>query len=262
MPQPKRKKKGAKLTDIEKRLSAIQIKDLVIADPPISGKKDNKGGFERCKLLNRLWVGMTRKSDKSQKFKWHCIAVSKGCGAEYAHPLQRHRALTHSEDCTLLLREDRDDASLELASGSVGTQLTKLSRKMTEEGRTQQNLRLSQRLTTFIATTGVAPHVVGHPAFLELAAELDSKWKVPCPTTLSQSLLPGQAADVKLRKIQLLRSKKNLSISFDGGSLHGFSMVTVHVIEEDSTSHTIACEDGTSASHTAQWYCNMLDQVS
>jgi hypothetical protein len=232
-------------------------------------------------------------------FHYRCVMYEQGCGYRLAWPLQRKRALVHSSACELLPRFQRDCAIESLAGDSVAARLDKIAaraltgspgnigtgvinavstdeaprahrptvvpldvsaRKAADE---QLNLQLKDALVEWIAESGIPPNAFDRDGFKRFCKIAVPRWKPPSGTTLAQSLIPAQAAYFKQETIALLRTNlTRLTISFDAGTMRQQqSNISVHVMEEDGTKHLVALVDGADASHTGEYYVQLLDEV-
>ncbi len=63
----------------------------------------------------------------------------------------------------------------------------------------------------------IYPSVVDKPRFKNFCAILNPKYNPPSSTTIRDTLIPAESANVQLELIKLLKMQWDLTLSFDGG---------------------------------------------
>ncbi|KAF5350309.1 hypothetical protein D9758_012822 [Tetrapyrgos nigripes] len=70
---------------------------------------------------------------------------------------------------------------------------------------------------------------------------------------LEDDLIPSEAAKIVSNNMKLLKTERNLTISFDGGTRRRKSHWTVHISEQNRSVHLMEVKNATNERHTKEW---------
>jgi hypothetical protein len=230
-------------------------------------------------------------------------AGSKGCKKTWTYPRARGRIFTHAQDCAYLGPTLQAQARNEKAKGSAGPRASILSsngRTDTEDD-AQDSLRVVKRAKTepaiasssnqgtgnsmlatfvktgrkelknnadhalllFITCNGIPPSVINSREFKRFCSTLNTSYDPPSETTLSEKLIPAEAANIHCAVIQYLQTRQDLTITFDGGKLRGSKgLYSVHVSTPERRTFCMTLDDASRISHTGDYIYELLLQVS
>lgn len=254
---------------------------LVDVDLPERDKR--KGGRPRLDVLEKLAQACYHKDDPDTLL-WRCSGAK--CGHTYTVRLQR-RFTRHAAKCSLQSGELRALALLTAEKKAPGTILENLTaeeekagtvqavkvRKLegmgmvekaaSKTGRARKNALANLKLVIFICTAGICTYTVERKSFRDFVHTLDSGYNLPHREQLETEMIPGEAA--RIRRLQLieLEGKRNLTVSFDGGTSTGREAFwTVHVsTAEGRKVYLLDAKEATSVSHTAEWIKDTVLEV-
>jgi hypothetical protein len=86
-------------------------------------------------------------------------------------------------------------------------------------GRKELKDKGDHTLLVFLICCGIPPSVVDSREFKQFVSVLNSNYIPPCETTISDKLVPTEAARIHCAVINYLRGCRDLTITFDGGKL-------------------------------------------
>ena len=90
-----------------------------------------------------------------------------------------------------------------------------------------------------------------------------TKFNSPSSSTLTEKLIPGQAALVRKYQIQFLQTCSNLTLTFDGGSTRKPSSVyTIHITTAERETFFVEGCDATDERHTVEYIEGLVSKVS
>lgn len=148
-------------------------------------------------------------------------------------------------------------------SGSVATsQLAKFTKSYVTEGRKVLKEKADHALMLFVTCTGIPPRVIDSKEFRDLCSTLNPSYNLPCASTLSEMLIPDEAAKILTAIHEFLRKERDLTITFDGGKIRRQkSFYSIHVITAARESFLLELDDASMLSHTAAYIIEQLDEV-
>jgi hypothetical protein len=295
-PRPTTKHKNTKRAKTHNTTPASEIEYSDIDDGPVEAR--GPGGRPRKALVGEMWVEKRRKRD--DKHVWVCIAIDSGC-PQYFERRAPDRMLSHSRDCTFLKKASRVKVNQGMAEEAPSERLKALSSTTTatpahrhssstrtlsiqaqpvittstnstqpsvyaiakKAGLQHRQTQLDADVTAVICACGIPPSIVDHPVWKRLIKNLAPDLKSPSASSVEDAYIPREASAAKLRKIKQLQQQRNLTISFDGGSMRSSqSSISYHVTQENGEVIFFECEDGSAHSHTAEFLFEFLDKVS
>jgi hypothetical protein len=228
-------------------------------------------------------------------------AGSKGCGTTWKWPRARARIFKHAQDCAFLGAELRAEVVQENAKNAVGphpsigddtqtddpedeahgelrvvkraktdldvgSSSTRGSRNLQDfvrAGRKELKDKGDHALLVFLICCGIPPSVVDSREFKDFASVLNSNYIPPCETTISDRLVPTEAARIHCAVIEYLRKCRDLTITFDGGKLRGSKgLYSVHVSTPERRTFCMTLDDASRLSHTGEYISELLLRVS
>ena len=111
--------------------------------------------------------------------------------------------------------------------------------------------------------SGIPPTVVDSSDFKQYTSTLNSAYKLPSSTTLSQKLIPEEATKILRGMIEFLKACRNCTISFDGGKTRKpKGLYTIHLTTTDRHSFCVETDDSSCLSHTTNYVFGVLARVS
>lgn len=243
--------------------------------PSVRGRKRNL-------LLDKLTIPCHLKSDRTHK-RIRCSTP--GCRKSYAVPRQASRVLKHVLDSCPNLPADLRDLAIHASSstalgaqaavtqplhsvlptakGSRGKNQPSVHAIVSKEGWKQINTRFSHNVLRLICAAGLPPTIVDYPEWHTIFHDIDPQIECMSSTTFVDTYIPKEASLVRKLSIDYLRSKTNLTISFDGGTTRrGQSFYTIHVFErDDGAAHLLEASAESGVSHTGEHIADKLQAV-
>ena len=237
-------------------------------------------------------------SDVTKRFR--CIA-SKACKVTWKRPRDRQRIFKHAKSCDYLpagMRREvielmaekavgpkasidsanlKDDVDTEEEAGKKAPKRAKKTHsdvtsqprgrrtldEFVREGRKNLQNAGDHALILFITCNGLPPSVVNSREFKNFVSTLNLDYKPPSETTLSERLIPDEAANIHQATIQYLRTCRDLTITFDGGKLRRSNgLYSVHVTTPERRAFCLTLDDASRLSHTGEYIAELLDGVS
>ncbi|KAF7973529.1 hypothetical protein HWV62_4273 [Athelia sp. TMB] len=270
---------------------------LSFADPRYQTDEESEdersGGVKLLPLLKKTSKPYL---DSDGKKRARCIASSH-CNKTWAWPRSRQRLLDHAaHECKALPQEWRSEALEYLSekgangrakksrpveedvksdveevpsrkkskmdvsgsSSSVSKQTT-LGSSFAEKGAQTLKKDAHRKLMLFVTCTGIPPRVIDSPEFNAFCGVLNSKYTPPCSTTITETLVPDEAAAINMDIVGFLRTQRDLTLSWDGGKTRRQkSFYSIHVITALRQCFLLDLDDASMLSHTADY---IVEQV-
>ena len=131
-------------------------------------------------------------------------------------------------------------------------------------GKIKYEDEVNLRIVEFIAVNGIPAITLDSPQWKKFVEAVSkSKYNPPSSSTLTEKLIPGQAALVRRYQIQFLQTCANLTLTFDGGSTRKPSSVyTIHVTTAERETFFMEGCDATEERHTAEYIEGLVIKVS
>ncbi|KAJ3510647.1 hypothetical protein NLJ89_g4557 [Agrocybe chaxingu] len=129
-------------------------------------------------------------------------------------------------------------------------------------GRRVHHQALNAAVLKFICAARIAPTVVDLDEWKAMFLLQTPSYSPASQTTLMENHIMSEQEYVQKKQIELLKTKRNLSLSFDGGSIRsGESLYTVHITMEERCVMLIEGQECTNISHTGQWIADLVLSV-
>lgn len=126
-----------------------------------------------------------------------------------------------------------------------------------------RKLVLDHNVLIWVCVDGIPPSKLDSPWFRKIWEGTYLSYQPASATTFVDKYLPREAAAVIQQIKELLKSKTNLTISFDGGTTRGQdSVYTIHVTTPDGDSFLIEGHSASTESHTGEHISEALKAVS
>jgi hypothetical protein len=230
--------------------------------------------------------------------RFRCIG-SKGCKTSWKQPRDRQRIFKHAKGCNYIpanLRREVIELMAEKAAGpklqinrtkeyvDTEDEVEKASApKKAKQNHPNATLQVTHgsldcfvregkknlqnagdhALLLFITCTGIPPTIVNSCEFKNLVSALNTDYCPPSETTLSDKLIPNEAAKIQQTTIKYLRTCRDLTITFDGGKMRSSNgLYSVHVTTAERRSFCLTLDDASRLSHTGEYIAELLDGVS
>jgi hypothetical protein len=93
-------------------------------------------------------------------------------------------------------------------------------------------------------------------------SSLNTDYLPPSETTLSDRLIPDEAANIERATINYLWTCHNLTIMFDGGKLWSArGLYSVHISTAERRTFCMTLDDASRLSHTGEYIAELLKKV-
>jgi hypothetical protein len=130
-------------------------------------------------------------------------------------------------------------------------------------GRMALQKKADHALLVFVTCCGIPPKVVDSREFKSFVSTLSTDYAPPSETTLRDTLIPVEAANIHLAVLEYLKGCRDLTIAFDGGKLRcSKGLYSVHVTTAERRTFCLALDDASRLSHTGEYISELLDEVS
>lgn len=260
----------------------------------IESGDERSGGVRLLPLL--LKMSKPYRTSEGKK-RVRCIASSH-CNTTWAWPRSRQRLLDHAaHDCKAIPQEWRTEAIEHLAAkgrspvkmprsggddlgsdveevpppqkkskkdagDSSGPMQTTLGSVFAKKGAQTFKKDAHRKLMLFVTCAGIPPRVIDSAEFKAFCGTLNAKYTPPCSTTISQTLIPDEAAAIYINIIAFLQTQRDLTISYDGGKIRRQkSFYSIHVITASRQRFLLDLDDASMLSHTADYIIEQLMEV-
>ena len=256
----------------------ILFKDLIAIDPP-----KNKTGRKVKPEIGKLSVACVHAGTGKQY--WRCVASS--CKHFQAGNHQLSRILLHAMGCSHLSPELKSFANdMAIKNNALGLKVnprqiktdtdnqdaphkkaktvrSSLAEIAVTAGRTKFQDEVSLAVVELFAVCGIPASVLDSShwkKFVEVAT--CSKFNSPSSSTLTEKLIPAEAALVRKHQSDFLRTCVNLTLTFDGGSTRKpCSVYTVHITTAERETFFMEGCDATDERHTAEYIEGLATKV-
>ena len=105
----------------------------------------------------------------------------------------------------------------------------------------------------------IPPTVVDSSEFKQYTSILNSAYKLPSSTTLSQKHIPEEATKILQGMFKFLKTCHNCTLSLDGGKTRKLKgLYTIHITTADRHSFCVEIDDASCPSHTANYVFEIL----
>jgi hypothetical protein len=138
-------------------------------------------------------------------------------------------------------------------SGGQSTQPSVHSLAQTA-GREERNLKYNHLALLAICGLSLPPSILDSDYWRNMINYLDPKIERISAAHLSSALIPAEAARVRQKSIDVLKTYNHLTLSFDGATTRrNQSIYTVHVTTSDTRqAHLLFGDEATGKSHTGE----------
>ena len=155
---------------------------------------------------------------------------------------------------------------LDIVKGTPSKQTTLGSVVVPAGARAAQQTQLDAAILLLVCTAGIPPTVADSPEWKRAwVLATNNKYRPPSSDTLTDSLIPSEAARINQETLKLLTSKSVdfATIGFDGGATAGRdSFVTVHATTSDRRAFFLDGKPTTNVKHTGECYADIIRVVS
>ncbi|KAF8601836.1 hypothetical protein BDV93DRAFT_607815 [Ceratobasidium sp. AG-I] len=231
----------------------------------------HKAGRKPSALLDRLSVLCEVISDPSKK-RWRCSGPS--CPQSWSHPRMSSRITAHAMECSHLDPELAQEAAGDCSLKSLGAQVAAMSVKTkTEgslpgtpgtqpsvedvaksEGREQRSIKYNHNALNVVCGLSLPPTILDSTYWKKMLDDLDPKIDRYSSSHIASTMIPAEAALVREKSLEVLRSHRHLTLSFDGATTRrNQSIYTVHFTTPNTRqAHLIAGSSASGKSHTGE----------
>lgn len=225
------------------------------------------------------------------KKRVRCLG-SKGCHTTWKWPRARQRIFKHAKDCKYLPNSLHRRVCNEMAKNAAGPEAQIIGtdsesgaeghgtkRARTEpaiaatsksgttfkpffrEGKKALQNNADHALLLLITCCGVPPNVVSSKEFRNFVSVLNPDYHSPSESTLSDRLIPDEAANIDRATISYLKTCRNLTITFDGGKLRrAKGLYSVHITTAERRTFCMTLDDASCLSHTGNYVAELLSE--
>lgn len=145
------------------------------------------------------------------------------------------------------------------AKKGEGSLVLNLSRKA---GREDLKNILDNDVVQFICENGVPPAIVKSRSWKQMWTDANPRYTPVSATTLQEVHIPQQAQFVRTAHLEYLRTQRNITISFDGGTTRRpQSVYTFHAITTDRRVFLIRGDEASGFSHTSKHISDVTCEV-
>ncbi|KAI0696513.1 hypothetical protein BC835DRAFT_1305576 [Cytidiella melzeri] len=224
------------------------------------------------------------------------ICVGKGCKAKWSGRT-KGRVLKHAAQCLHLPEDLRMSTIVALASMSTRSQVNTQAAKPTliqekskdssatvvlqpirvgnpvgthinggnlreyarSHGRQERKAQIDHAILRLFVAAGLPPSLFDYPEWKDFCAAMNAGYVPLTRAGYSDVLLPTEQAYIQLQQLKYLKTKRNLTITFDGGTTRrqdGF--YSVHVCMPEGEEFLVDMVDGRGVSHTGEWIWSHL----
>ncbi|TEB22252.1 hypothetical protein FA13DRAFT_1799116 [Coprinellus micaceus] len=215
--------------------------------------------------------------------------VGKGCTKMWK-PRASSRVFPHSKSCCFLTAEQRklaaqhsassapsalvaaDEASASkvqqpepLTTSSSNSSVSSTTSTLTSDtffgtgGRKQIHNQLDFAILRLVCAAGLSGNLVDRQEWKAIFTIATPTYSPASRSKLMDSQIQSEHSRVKELQYELLRKEKNISISYDGGSLKGGqSVYTIHATLPDGRVFFLHGENGQGVSHTGVWLAGVV----
>lgn len=271
---------GPSVTHKGKKTKSKETLDTQTAIDTEDGPADN--GRTALELLYHISILCTNAS--GSKHFVRCLGEQNGkrCPKSWVVPRSRGRILGHAAGCQLLPQHLRHKAGEKLSAESPGARVEAIEQKEAEAssgrsaapttstqpsvapvfaaaGRDQLGAKLDFAVTKLFCVGGIAPNIADRLVWREMWTIASPSYQPPCSTTLSDSLIPKEAARVRQMQYDLLSKETNIALSFDGNSIRKpQSVYTIHATTALRRTFFLEGIEASDVSHTGEWITGNL----
>jgi hypothetical protein len=244
-----------------------------------SQKKLYKTGRHSIEIVNELVIECVALS--TGKTRWRCS--SPGCQQSWASR-QPQCLLAHSmEECRFIdpvLRERASDAASAVSPGAKVEELDaakdsqeprptgsasqpSVSSTVSTEGRKATQTRFDFNLVNFLCAAQLAPSKIDIPEFDILVSQANINLLAKHSSYVASAQIPMESARIRRLSVKDLKGRRNLTISFDGGTaVRPLSFTTIHITTLDTQQvHLMEGIEASGISHTAKYYFEELEKA-
>lgn len=132
------------------------------------------------------------------------------------------------------------------------------------QGTGRQNLKIRGDHATMrlLVAAGLPPGILDYPEWKQLCAVLNAAYQPLNRTMFKDVILPAEQAHVQSQQLELLRTQRYLTITYDGGTTRRHDgHYTIHVCTPSGQDFFVEMINGRGVSHTADWIFEHLAQV-
>lgn len=131
-----------------------------------------------------------------------------------------------------------------------------------KSARVALNLKVNLCTLKLICAAGLPPTVVDRPEYKLLIKAANPYCEPASATTMVDSLIPNEAANVRMQQIKYLQNQYHLSISFDGGANRRHqSVYTFHITTADRRTFLMEGVSAEGEVKSGDWIFNNLVRV-
>jgi hypothetical protein len=251
------------------------VADLTDDEQPAKAAARGRGA-PKSDILDQLTVSCTTKSTGKARFR--CSGT--GCQTSWAAPRQSGRVLSHAVDCRFLSAELKEEA-LEISAGnSLGAKVEAASSGASAtdafsgfrragadnkaKAREERVVKTNKYLLDLLCDASLAVRLVDNKKFRRFVDHLQPANGIFVSTTFSTSYIPAETARVTALSYQKLKTYKNLTIGYDGGTVKkGQSIYTIHITTPDTREpHFVKGDVASGVSHTGEHLKGVILSVS
>ncbi|KAF8605490.1 hypothetical protein BDV93DRAFT_543533 [Ceratobasidium sp. AG-I] len=181
------------------------------------------------------------------------------CGSQVSEDVGIMKRTTNPTPLEKLERavEGVTEAVKEGTKGAVQTMLTNM---VGQAGRDKLKVKGDAEFTLLFCETGMPFRLWDLPRWRSSLEAISPAYKPPTASDLADGLIPKQAAHVRMVQLGFLKTQKNITLSFDGGSTRRETFTSVSAIAPGGRTILLKLCEGTGDSHTGNYYKGILSK--
>lgn len=148
-----------------------------------------------------------------------------------------------------------DQSNLKVSDGS-------LHKLALGTGRDIQQKQLDYDITKLVCVRGMVPAILDSKQWKTFMNDANPHYKSPSSTTVRENFIPAEAARIRQAQIEYLKTQRNLTMTFDGGTTRRpQSVYTVTVTTAKRETFLIDGHESSREHHTAKYLAEMIQKV-
>lgn len=114
-----------------------------------------------------------------------------------------------------------------------------------------------------VCVRGLVPNILDSLEWKELMNKLNGIYKPSSSDLFCDTFIPQEAVFVRSKQIELLKAEEDLTLTFDGTTIHSNeSFYTAHATTPSRQSFFLDGHEGSGESHNRTWITDNLMKVS